>query len=401
MNNQPSDVLIIGAGIVGLSSAYQLLKNQPKLRIEILEKESTIASHQTGNNSGVLHSGIYYTPGSLKAENCKRGYKLMLAFCDRHKIDYELCGKLIVASSDDELETLDAIYQRGVANGLKGLKFVNQDEMKVIEPNVMGIKGIWVPQSGIVNFKKVAAKLKDEIEKMGGKLSLSTKLRKITNEEGKVIAWTGKNRFETKMLLNCAGLYCDKVAKLAGENPEVRIIPFRGEYFKLKEKREGLVNNLIYPVPNPEFPFLGVHFTKMIEGGVEAGPNAVLAYRKEGYKKFDIHIRELLGTLLWPGFRRIVFKYGRTGMYELFRSLNKSAFTRALQKLVPAIKKSDLTPSGAGVRAQACDRKGNLLDDFCFLEKPDMLHVLNAPSPAATSSLAIGEQIAEKVLKKL
>lgn len=394
------DVVVIGGGIVGLASAMKLLEKQPKLKLALLEKESELAKHQTGNNSGVIHSGIYYKPGSLKAINCIGGYNMLLDFCRKEEVPFDLCGKIIVATDKSELPTLNMIYDRGQENGLTDLKRLAKEELKEYEPHVNGIEGIWVPQTGIINYTKVSLKYAEKIQEMGGEIHLSHKVLDVNVKGNEVTVVTSKGDFETKLLVNCAGLYSDKLAKLTMPDVDLKIIPFRGEYYEIKKEKEHLVKNLIYPVPNSDFPFLGVHFTRMIEGGVEAGPNAVLAYQREGYTKGDVNLSELLESLTWGGFQKVAFKYWKTGLGELHRSYSKKAFTKALQKLIPEIEEKDLIPGGAGVRAQACDRKGGLLDDFKILENKQVVNVCNAPSPAATSSLSIGNEVSDMVIKK-
>lgn len=384
-----------------MASAYNLLKARPGTKLIILEKESTIASHQTGNNSGVIHSGIYYKPGSLKAKNCIGGYHLLLEFCDEHNVEYDLCGKVIVATDEKELPQLEMLYKRGQENGLEGLQMLDSEGIKQHEPHCTGIKGIFVPQTGIIDYKLVAAKYKEQIEAMGGEVVLDCRVHDIVEKDGQLTIQHSKGETSTNLLVNCAGLYSDKVAGMQFPKVDTRIIPFRGEYYMLKETSKHLVKNLIYPVPDPNFPFLGVHYTRMMNGHIEAGPNAVLAFRREGYKMGDIHLGELFQSLQWPGFRKVMRKYWRTGIGEMYRSFSKRAFTKALQKLIPEIKKSDLERAPAGVRAQACDRTGGLLDDFKIIEDERSVHVLNAPSPAATSSLSIGKSVSEMVLGKL
>ncbi len=395
------DIIFVGGGIVGLASAYQVLLQHPGLKVCLLEKEAEIAKHQTGNNSGVIHSGIYYKPGSKKAENCKRGYKLLLDFCDKHDIQYELCGKIIVATAENELSQLEKIYSRGLENGLENLCYLNEKELKEKEPYVAGIKGIWVPQAGIIDYKEVSNKYAECIQLIGGEIKLNHKVTGIEKSNKNIIVNSSGGSFQTKLLVNCTGLFSDKIAKMTGQQIDFKILPFRGEYYVLKPEKTDLVKGLIYPVPNPDFPFLGVHFTKMIKGGVEAGPNAVLAFSREGYRKRDINISELLETISYPGFLHIARKYWKDGSYEMYRSFSKNAFVEALQKLVPEIESKDIIPGGAGVRAQACDRKGNFIDDFLILEQERIINVCNAPSPAATSSLAIGEYISNKIISKL
>ncbi|MBY0435126.1 MAG: L-2-hydroxyglutarate oxidase [Cyclobacteriaceae bacterium] len=391
------DVIIVGGGIVGLATALQLQKSNPSLKILLIEKESMLARHQTGNNSGVIHSGIYYKPGSLKATNCIRGYHLLIDFCREQNIPFDLCGKIIVATEEKEKPLLNTLYERGNQNGLAGLKRLKQAELREYEPYVNGLEGIFVPQTGIVDYKVVAEKYGEVLRANGASIHLNEKVNSI--RESEVI--TDKGNYSARLVINCAGLYSDKVATMTVLNLNVKIIPFRGEYYKLKKEKEYLVKNLIYPVPDPNFPFLGVHFTRMAKGGVEAGPNAVLAFRREGYKKSDISLSELTESLLWPGFQKVAKKYWRTGLGEMYRSFSKTAFTKALQKLIPEIQEGDLVEGGAGVRAQACDREGGLVDDFMILEAKNAINVCNAPSPAATSSLAIGETVAALAMKRL
>lgn len=395
------DVVIIGGGIVGLSTAYHLLQARPDLKLTLLEKENQVAAHQTGHNSGVIHSGLYYTPGSLKAINCIRGYKMLIEFCDEEGIDYDLCGKIVVATQKEQLPLLQKLFDRGLQNGLSQNRMISREEMREIEPHVDGLAGIHVPYTGIINYRKVSQTLAGKIEALGGKLALNQKVVQIRrNIQGtsEVVTETGQV-FQTRLIVNCAGLYSDKIAQLTQSDPiKVRIIPFRGEYYQLKPEREFLVKNLIYPVPDPNFPFLGVHYTRMIEGGVEAGPNAVFAFKREGYKFSNVNFSETVESLSWPGFRQVIQKYWRTGLGEMYRSLSKNAFAKALQELIPEIAADDLIPGGAGVRAQACSSDGGLLDDFSIVENEIAVNVCNAPSPAATSSLSIGKTISERVL---
>ena len=394
------DITIIGGGIVGLATALKLKKSNPFLNILLLEKENELAKHQTGNNSGVIHSGLYYKPGSLKATNCIHGYHLLIDFCREHEIPFDLCGKIVVASDEAELPLLENLYQRGQQNGLQNLKKLKKEELKDYEPHVTGQAGIFVPQTGIVDYKIVANKYGNLIQEKGGSINLGERVLDIQSSEDKSVVITQKSSYTTRLVINCAGLYSDKVARMTVPELNVKIIPFRGEYYKLKKEKEYLVKNLIYPVPDPNFPFLGVHFTRMAKGGVEAGPNAVLAFRREGYKKSDISFSELGETLAWPGFQKVAAKYWRTGFGEMYRSFSKGAFTKALQKLIPEIQETDLVEGGAGVRAQACDRNGGLVDDFMILEEKKVINVCNAPSPAATSSLAIGETVAALAIKR-
>ncbi len=401
------DVIIAGGGIVGLATALQLQQQRPDFRIAVLEKESQVAAHQSSRNSGVIHSGIYYRPGSLRATNCKRGYDLLLQFCNENGIKHDVCGKIIVASEVNELGQLDKIFQRGVENGLVGIRKISAAEALEIESNVRAVEAVWVPQAGIVDYGTVARKYAEIFQANDGKIFVNQKVVTVNEKNSAIVVKTESNasdphekHWETSFFVNCAGLYSDHVASLTGEKLNVKIIPFRGEYYDLKPEAEHLVRNLIYPVPNPNFPFLGVHFTRMIHGGIEAGPNAVLAFRREGYSRWQLDVRELGETLAFPGFQKIARKFWREGWAEMKRSYSKAHFVRALQKLVPAIQPDDVMPGRSGVRAMACDRDGNLLDDFLILERPRILNVCNAPSPAATASLAIGETVAAKILRQ-
>lgn len=395
------DVIIVGGGIVGLATALRLKEQNQTLKVLLLEKETEVAAHQTGHNSGVIHSGLYYKPNSLKATNCIRGYQMLIDFCEKEDVKYELCGKIVVATEESQIPILNTLFERGNQNGLGGLKKISIGEMKEIEPHVKGIEGIWVPQTGIIDYKDVSIKYAEKIKTLGGEINLGEKVEKISESKGISVVQTSKATYETKLVVNCAGLYSDKVAQMTENDPiNVRITPFRGEYYEIKPEKQYLVRNLIYPVPDPNFPFLGVHFTRMIHGGVEAGPNAVMAFRREGYKKLDINFKELFETLTWPGFQKVAAKYWQTGLGEMYRSFSKSAFTKALQALIPEIQENDLVPGGAGVRAQACDKDGGLLDDFSIIENKQAINVCNAPSPAATSSLSIGQTVSELVLKR-
>jgi len=391
------DVVVVGGGIVGLATALQLQRTRPQVRILLIEKENQVAKHQTGNNSGVIHSGLYYKPGSLKAINCIKGYHQLVTFCTEHNIPFDLCGKIVVATEDFELPRLQQLYERGIQNGLTGMKQLRAEELKAYEPHVAGLSGIFVPQTGIVDYTLVAKKYAELLTLHGTQLQFG---ERVTGIKGETVV-TDKSSYQAKLVVNCAGLYSDKVAAMTVPGLNVRIIPFRGEYYKLKKEKESLVKNLIYPVPDPSFPFLGVHFTRMAKGGVEAGPNAVLAFSREGYKKSDIRLGELAESLAWPGFQKVARKYWKTGIGEMYRSFSKAAFTRALQKLIPEIQSGDLVEGGAGIRAQACDRDGGLVDDFMILESEKAIHVCNAPSPAATSSLAIGETVAGMVVQRM
>jgi (S)-2-hydroxyglutarate dehydrogenase len=395
------DVVLVGGGIVGLATGYKLITARPDLKIAILEKESQLALHQTANNSGVIHSGLYYKPGSLKAINCIKGYHELVTFCTEEKIPFEITGKVVVATRDSQKPLLTMLLERGLENGLTGTRQISLEELKEYEPHCIGVGAIHVPQTGIVDYLQVALAYGRKIMQLGGGIFLDHKVLEINQKDSINYIETSKGTFQAKLVVNCAGLYSDKVARMNDASiDDVKIIPFRGEYFKLKAEREYLVKNLIYPVPDPNFPFLGVHFTRMKKGGVEAGPNAVLAFKREGYKKTQVNFAELAETLAWPGFQKVAGKYWKTGLGELYRSFSKAAFTKALQELIPEIQESDLVEGGAGVRAQACDRTGGLLDDFAIRESEFAINVLNAPSPAATSSLSIGGTVAEMVLKR-
>lgn len=395
------DITLIGGGIVGLATALQIKRQRPQLKVLVLEKERRVAMHQTGHNSGVIHSGLYYKPGSLKAINCIRGYDMLLDFARKEGIPYDLCGKIVVATKNEQIPLLENLYQRGQQNGLTQNRRISLGEMREIEPYVAGVDALFVPYTGIINYTAVAEKYAEKLQALDGLLHLGEQVVGITKGQSLSIVKTTRGTYETKLVINCAGLYSDKVAQLSQDQPvNVRITPFRGEYYELRPERQHLVRNLIYPVPDPNFPFLGVHFTRMIGGGVEAGPNAVLAFRREGYKKLDINFKELWETFAWPGFQKVAAKYWQTGLGEMYRSFSKAAFTKALQELIPDIQEHDLIPGGAGVRAQACDRTGGLLDDFAILEDEKVINVLNAPSPAATSSLSIGLTVSEMALKR-
>ncbi|QGY43931.1 L-2-hydroxyglutarate oxidase [Maribellus comscasis] len=396
------DITIIGGGIVGLATGLKLKEEYPDLKIIILEKEDKIARHQTGNNSGVIHAGVYYKPGSLKALNCRNGYQQLLDFCDRENVKYDLCGKLIVATGKEELLRLENLFQRGKENGLDKIKKISGEQIKEYEPHATGIAAIHVPYTGIIDYKEVSSKYAEIFtQRYGGEIALNSKVTSIKIDKGEVTVFTPEKHYTSKLLVNTAGLYSDKVAAMTQKNLDVRIIPFRGEYTELTEEKSYLVKNLIYPVPDPKFPFLGVHFTRMIHGGIEAGPNAVWAFKREGYHKNSFKYDEFMESLVWPGFRKVMKQYWKMGMGEFYRSYSKAALVRALQRLVPEVQSEDLKTGGAGVRAQACNRNGGLVDDFLIDEDQYVLNVLNAPSPAATASLAIGETIAKRVSKKI
>jgi L-2-hydroxyglutarate oxidase len=395
------DIIIIGGGIVGLSTAIRIKEVSPKLKVALLEKENAVAKHQTGNNSGVIHAGVYYKPGSLKAINCRKGYDQLLAFCDKEGIKYELCGKLIVATRKDELPQLENLYERSVQNGLEKVKKISGEAIKEYEPHATGLAALWVPYTGITDYTDVSKKYAEIFtRRLGGEMFLNTCVTGILNNTDYSDIITSDGNYQAGLIINTAGLFSDQVARLTHPQLNVRIIPFRGEYVMLKKDKSYLVKNLIYPVPDPDFPFLGVHFTRRIQGSIEAGPNAVWAFKREGYKKTDFEFGEFMGALGWKGFRKVMMKYWQMGLGEYYRSFNKYALTRALQRLVPEIRPEDLDTGGAGVRAQACDKNGGLVDDFLFFEDKFIINVLNAPSPAATASLAIGQSIAEKAVAR-
>lgn len=395
------DVCIIGAGIVGLASAYQLMNLKKDLKIAIIDKEPEVAMHQTGHNSGVIHSGVYYKPGSLRALNCRRGYGMLLPFCEEHGIDYDICGKVIVATKEDDRPVLDRILKHGLANGLEGIKIINAEQTKEIEPYVNAVASIWVPQAGIIDYKDVAKKYETLLRSNGQTFYLGQSVVGVKDGENEVVVITSKEEIKCKLAINCAGLYSDVIAKMTMPDIDLKILPFRGEYYELVKERTYLVNNLIYPVPNPHFPFLGVHYTRMIKGGIEAGPNAVLAFKREGYSRWDFDFKELSDALSYKGFHRIAWKYWPQGLDELYRSFSKKAFVKALRHLIPEVGMDDLHRGGSGVRAMACRSDGELADDFIFLEKRRVINVCNAPSPAATASLSVGETIAQKSIKHL
>ncbi|HXR03459.1 MAG TPA: L-2-hydroxyglutarate oxidase [Verrucomicrobiae bacterium] len=395
------DVIVAGGGIIGLAVARRLLEARPQLRLLLLEKETRLAAHQTGHNSGVLHSGLYYKPGSVKAELSVNGLQQMVAFCREHGVAYEQCGKIVVATSEDELPRLENLWQRGNANGLHGLRRLTPEQIREIEPHAAGLAAIHVPEEGIVDYRAVSEKLGELIRKNGGEIRLGARvLRLIPGSDGWTVETTA-GEFQARFVITCGGLHSDRLVRATGQKPSATIIPFRGEYYKLKPGRQGLVRHLIYPVPDPKFPFLGVHFTRRIDGGIEAGPNAVLAFAREGYKWSDINLRDLAESLCFPGLWKFLATYPSLCGYELRRSFSRREFCRSLQKLVPEIREDDLETGGAGVRAQAMSPDGKLVEDFHFEAAPGILHVVNAPSPAATAALAIGAKISEKVLNQL
>lgn len=398
--NDTYDITIIGGGIIGTATALSLL-NQKSYKLLLLEAESSLAAHQTGNNSGVIHSGLYYKPGSLKARNCAHGREMMYSFCEEHNLPFERCGKVVVATSQDEIPALNLLEERGIANGLTGIKRLSSEQLKEYEPYTNGVEGLFVPQTGIVDYTVVTNKYAELIEKSGGIIKKNSKVISVDIKTDELILTTKTQEYKTKFLVNCGGLYSDRIAKLCGVNPEVMIIPFRGEYYKIKKEKQYLVKNLIYPVPDLSFPFLGVHFTRMINGGVEAGPNAVLAFKREGYDKKDFSFRDLAEMCFYPGFWKMASKYYKMGLLEFRRSFSKNLFVKSLQKLIPDIQSEDIEVGGSGVRAQALDSSGKLVDDFKIVEAKRMIHVLNAPSPAATASLSIGKTISDMIIKRI
>ncbi len=399
MSRQKFDVIIVGGGIVGMATALKL-SQQTKARIAVIEAEDHVAAHQTGNNSGVIHSGLYYRPGSLKAQNCVTGRKAMYAFCEQYDIPHDRCGKLVVATHEDELPRLQDLYERGLANGLQGLRYLKKaEELQEYEPHVTGIAGLLVPETGIVDYTVVTQKMAHLIREAGHHLFLGHRFESLRKSADSLEVITNRETFETNYLVNCGGLQSDRIAKKCGVDPGLKIVPFRGEYYEIKPEKHYLVKNLIYPVPDPKFPFLGVHFTRMINGGREAGPNAVLAFKREGYTKFSFSLRDTWETFTYSGFWHLAGKYIKMGLGEYYRSFFKPAFVKALQRLIPEIESKDLVPGGAGLRAQALEKDGFLVDDFRIVEAERMIHVLNAPSPAATASLSIGETIARMSVK--
>ena len=388
-------VAIIGGGIVGLATAHQLLQRYPKIEVLVLEKETGPGFHQTGNNSGVLHCGLYYKPGSTKARLAVQGIRRMVEFCQRHDVAYEICGKIVVATHEAEIPRLHDLYQRGMANGLKGLELLGRERISEFEPHAAGLQAIRVPEEGIVDFRGAAAAFVVEIQKQGGEIFFSSKVSRL-HEVRRWRIETTSGEYEADFVINCAGLHCDRIGKLAGSRDATRIVPFRGEYYKLKQDREHLVRNLIYPVPDPSFPFLGVHFTRLIRGGIEAGPNAVLAFAREGYRMTDLSLRDTIETLTYRGFWRFMLRYPTMCWSEFRRSLSKALFCHSLQRLVPEVQPEDLAPGGAGVRAQALSPSGEMVQDFYFVRQARALHILNAPSPAATASLSIADEVIDR-----
>jgi (S)-2-hydroxyglutarate dehydrogenase len=388
------NVVIIGGGIVGLAAAWRLGERFPGCRITLLEKEDAAGRHQTGHNSGVLHCGLYYKPGSVKARLAVSGIRQMVEFCQENDVPHEICGKLVVAADESEVPRLRALEERGAANGLEGLRWLSREEMREIEPHAGGVAALRVPQEGIVDYARVCQVLVEKLTQRGARVVTKARVERLRPSGAGWVAETPAGEFEADFIINCAGLHCDRVAQLAGERRDLRILPFRGEYYKLRPERQHLVRHLIYPTPDPNFPFLGVHFTRLIHGGIEAGPNALLAFAREGYRKTDINPRDLFDALTYGGFWRFLRRYPSMAWYELRRSFSRELFCRSLQRLVPEIQPGDLDTGGSGVRAQAISPEGDLVQDFRFIARPNALHVLNAPSPAATASLAIGAEIA-------
>lgn len=390
------DFAIIGGGIVGLSTGMAIYQRFPNAKVVVIEKESAVAKHQTGHNSGVIHSGIYYKPGSFKARFARQGSQSMREFCEVHGIEHDICGKVIVATKQEEIPLLENLHKRGLENGLN-IHRIESDELKEIEPHVNGVGAIRVPMAGIVNYRQVSEKFAEIIVANGGEVQLNTKVEKIHEESDQVTIETSRGTIKANMVINCAGLHSDRVAEAAGYKTDMKIVPFRGEYFKLKPEKRYLVKHLIYPVPNPKFPFLGVHFTRMISGEVDAGPNAVLSFKREGYKKTDFNAKDLAEVLSYGGFWKLAGKFMKEGIEEYVRSFSKKQFTKSLQELIPEIQEDDLIPAPAGVRAQALKYDGNMVDDFNIIMGKRSIHVCNAPSPAATASIEIGKEIVRRI----
>ena len=398
------DLTVIGGGIIGLATAMQAAEKYPRLKVLVLEKEKELAAHQTGHNSGVLHAGIYYRPGSLKAQTCVSGKKDLLDFCDKSGIRYELCGKVVVATERDEIPRLEELLKRGVANGIPGLEMIGPERLKEIEPYANGLQALYSPATGIIDFTQVAHAYAAKIQSVGGEIRTSHEVRAIVERGDELIVETSAGEVRSRYLINCAGLCVDRVARMTDSvgstgGPELRIVPFRGEYYKMVPERRFLVQRLIYPVPDPNFPFLGVHFARNIRGEVKAGPNAVLALAREGYRKKDVNLRDFWDILSYKGFWWIACRHYAKGLNEVYRSISKRAFVRALQRLVPEVKEEDFVAAGSGIRAQAVSSDGTLMDDFVIRQTGNAIHVLNAPSPGATASLAIGRRIVEMAAK--
>ncbi len=393
LRDRKCDVAVIGGGIVGLASSLELARRFPNLKVVVLEKERHVAAHQTGHNSGVIHSGLYYKPGSLKARLCVEGRAAMVRFCEEHEIPHEICGKIIVATSADEIPGLNELHRRGVANGVSNLRELSRQEIREIEPNADGVRGLHVPGTGITDFKMVAAKYSELLQQSGGELLTGFCVQGVVRKGDTIALETSSGTVQAHYVLNCGGLHSDRIARMAGADLGLRIVPFRGEYYELVPSKHHLVKGLIYPVADPRFPFLGVHFTRRIHGGVEAGPNAVLSFKREGYSRTSFNLSDAVSTASFQGFWKMAAKYWESGVAEMYRSWSKRAFTQALQKLLPALTAADIQPAGSGVRAQALDNSGKLLDDFHFVYQDRILHVCNVPSPAATASLVIGREI--------
>ena len=398
MSSPPYDVVVIGGGIVGLATAMAL-KSGSRAALAVLEAEDRIAAHQTGHNSGVIHSGLYYKPGSLKARNCVEGRQAMYRICEEHGIAHERCGKVVVATHERELPALEELERRGRANGLQGVRRLKPEEIRESEPHASGIAGLLVPETGIIDYKQVAEVFADLVREGGGDIQTGARVHGCRRYPDELVLETARGEVHCRAVINCGGLSSDRVARICGVNPNLQIIPFRGEYYELIPDRRFLVKNLIYPVPDPRFPFLGVHFTRMIHGGVEAGPNAVLAFKRDGYRRWNFSPHDTLTMLAYGGFWHMAAKYWKTGMGEMYRSFSQAAFVRALQRLVPELRFDDVRRAGAGVRAQAVEPNGVLVDDFRIVEAERMIHVLNAPSPAATASISIGKTIAQIAAK--
>ena len=401
MTDLSYDVIIVGGGVVGLGVALEITRRFPRRRLLVLEKEDRVARHQSGHNSGVIHSGVYYKPGSLKARLCVTGAAAMVEFCREHGIPHQVCGKVIVATAEEEFPRLEELRKRGEANGLTGLRMIGSEELREIEPNAAGLRALVVPSTGITDYAVVCEKYAELISANGGTVRTAAGATGIKRSSNEIVVETSKGAFSTGALINCAGLYSDRISRMAGDDPRVMIVPFRGEYYDITPERASLVKALIYPVPDPRFPFLGVHFTRRISGRVDAGPNAVLALAREGYRHSDINLRDLAGSFGYGGFWRMARKNWRSGLGEWHRSLSKAAFVRALQRLLPVIGENDLVPGGSGVRAQALKPDGTLVDDFQFVPSGKVLHVLNVPSPAATASLTIGKAIVDTAAASL
>jgi L-2-hydroxyglutarate oxidase LhgO len=401
MTDSRHDVTIIGGGIVGLAVALEITKRFPRLRLLLLEKEDRVGQHQSSHNSGVIHSGIYYKPGSLKAKLCVEGARAMIEFCRAHGIPHQVCGKVIVATHEDEFPRLEELRGCGEANGLAGVQLIGPERLREIEPHASGLRALVVPSTGITDYAAVCTKYAELIQAQGGIIRTSAAVTGLRKLAGEVVIETGGPEFSTTYLINCAGLFSDRISRMAGEEPEVMIVPFRGEYYELIPERAALVRALIYPVPDPRFPFLGVHFTRRITGNVDAGPNAVFAFRREGYRRTDFSLNDMASSVMFPGLWRMAARHWRSGLHEFRRSFSKSEFVRALRRLIPEVGEKDLIPGGSGVRAQALKRDGTLVDDFQFLSSGKTLHVLNVPSPAATASIAIGRSIADTASKNL